>query len=104
MCISTQVRERTTMRRSPVQRMVLEVHDTNSMHLRCVGVYAEDVALRRAADMNRALPADTGGGPRFSVSDALPLVCVGGFELTVNDGRAHLYPPPHARVVIHANS
>ncbi|MEH6807061.1 MAG: hypothetical protein V7697_28880 [Rhodococcus erythropolis] len=92
------------LRRSPVQRMVFEVDDTDPMYMRCVGVYAEDVALKRSAEMNRTRPADLGRGLRVVVSDALPLVAVGGFELTVNDGHAHLYRPPHATVIVHSDS
>ena len=94
----------TAARRSLVQRMVFEVDDTDPMYMRCVGVYAEDVARERAAEMNCASPADSGRGLRFVVSDALPLVAVGGFELTVNDGHAHLYPPPHTTVIVHQAS
>ncbi|OZE97444.1 hypothetical protein CH299_18625 [Rhodococcus sp. 14-2686-1-2] len=81
--------------------MVFEIDDTDPMYMRCVGVYAEDVAIDRPAQMNRAIPADGGRGRRFVVSDALPLVSVGGVELTVNDGHAHLYPPPHAKIIVH---
>lgn len=99
-----QVREMAALRRSPVQRMVFEVDDSDPMYMRCVGVYPEDVAVERAAERNRARPADSGRGLRFVVSDALPLVAVGGFELTVNDGHAHLYPPPHTTVIVHSHS
>ena len=100
-----QVREMAALRRSPVQRMVFAVDDTDPMYMRCVGVYAEDVAVERAAEMNHARSsADSRRGLRLVVSDALPLVAVGGFELTVNDGHAHLYPPPHSTVIVHSHS
>lgn len=84
--------------------MVFEVDDTDPMYMRCVGVYAEDTALERAAEMNHAKSAVGGRGLRVVVSDALPLVAVCGFELTVNDGHAHLYPPPHTTVIVHPHS
>ncbi|WP_222696133.1 hypothetical protein [Rhodococcoides corynebacterioides] len=81
--------------------MVIEVDDTNSMHVRAVGVYDEDVAFRRSAELSRTTSSENGRALKYKVSDALPPVGVGGFELTVHDGHAHLYLPPHASVIVH---
>lgn len=84
--------------------MVIETDDRNSLHVEAVGVYDEDVAIRRSAELNRTSPHDPGSGFRYKVSEALPPVGIGGFELTVHDGHAHLYTPPHAMVIVHMSN